>query len=106
MVRGIDADLRVLIDAPVSGGVPRARTGELAIMVGGDGAAIDKAMPVLQAMGGSVLRTGDLGFVEDGELMGYGVIHASREGFKIGPLFAHRAEVADALLRSLAAATG
>ncbi|MBS0641710.1 MAG: NAD(P)-dependent oxidoreductase [Proteobacteria bacterium] len=51
----------VLIDAPVSGGVPRAKTGELAIMVGGDGAAIDKAMPVLSAMGTSVLRTGGVG---------------------------------------------
>src|SRR3954471_12805571 len=51
----------VLIDAPVSGGVPRARTGELAIMVGGDGAAIDRAMPVLSAMGTSVLRTGGVG---------------------------------------------
>ena len=37
-----------MIDAPVSGGVPRAKTGELAIMVGGDGAIIDSAMPVLR----------------------------------------------------------
>jgi len=51
----------VLIDAPESGGVPRAKTGELAIMVGGDSAAIDKAMPVLSAMGTSVLRTGGVG---------------------------------------------
>src|ERR1019366_5514006 len=50
-----------LIDAPVSGGVPRAKTGELAIMVGGDGAVIDKAMPVLKAMGTSVLKTGAVG---------------------------------------------
>ena len=32
---------RYMIDAPVSGGVPRAKTGELAIMVGGDPAIID-----------------------------------------------------------------
>jgi 3-hydroxyisobutyrate dehydrogenase len=50
-----------LIDAPVSGGVPRAKTGELAIMVGGDAAVIDRAMPVLKAMGTSVLRTGAVG---------------------------------------------
>ena len=50
-----------MIDAPVSGGVPRARTGELAIMVGGDDATVERAMPVLQAMGGSVLRTGAVG---------------------------------------------
>nr|WP_294505327.1 NAD(P)-dependent oxidoreductase [uncultured Rhodopila sp.] len=50
-----------LIDAPVSGGVPRAKTGQLAIMVGGDTETIDKAMPVLAAMGTSVLRTGAVG---------------------------------------------
>jgi 3-hydroxyisobutyrate dehydrogenase len=50
-----------LIDAPVSGGVPRAKTGELAIMVGGDSAVIDRTLPVLQAMGTSVLRTGAVG---------------------------------------------
>ncbi|PPQ36472.1 NAD(P)-dependent oxidoreductase [Rhodopila globiformis] len=50
-----------LIDAPVSGGVPRAKTGELAIMAGGDAATIDKAVPVLSAMGSSVLRTGAVG---------------------------------------------
>jgi 3-hydroxyisobutyrate dehydrogenase len=50
-----------LIDAPVSGGVPRAKTGQLAIMVGGEAAAIDRAEPVLQAMGSSVLRTGKVG---------------------------------------------
>ncbi len=50
-----------LIDAPVSGGVSRAKTGELAIMVGGDTAVIDRVMPVLSAMGTSVLRTGAVG---------------------------------------------
>jgi 3-hydroxyisobutyrate dehydrogenase len=49
-----------MIDGPVSGGVPRAKTGELAIMVGGEASIIDRAMPVLQAMG-TVLRTGGVG---------------------------------------------
>jgi 3-hydroxyisobutyrate dehydrogenase len=51
----------ILIDAPVSGGVPRAKTGQLAIMVGGDDAAIEKARPVLAAMGTSILKTGGVG---------------------------------------------
>jgi len=50
-----------MIDAPVSGGVPRAKTGELAIMAGGESAVIDKVMPVLSAMGSNVLRTGAIG---------------------------------------------
>ena len=52
----------VLIDAPVSGAVPRAITGTLAIMIGGeDEAAIEKASPVLLAMGKRLFRTGPLG---------------------------------------------
>ncbi len=50
-----------LIDAPVSGGVPKAKTGELAIMVGGADAAVERAMPILQTMGKRIFRTGALG---------------------------------------------
>jgi 3-hydroxyisobutyrate dehydrogenase len=49
------------IDAPVSGGVRRAVSGTLAIMVGGDGATIDRVQPLLAAMGKSIFRTGALG---------------------------------------------
>jgi 3-hydroxyisobutyrate dehydrogenase len=49
------------IDAPVSGGVRRAATGTLAIMVGGEGATIDRVQPLLAAMGKSIFRTGVLG---------------------------------------------
>ncbi len=52
----------VLVDAPVSGARPRAITGTLALMVGGDDeAAIEKAMPILQCMGDRIFRTGPLG---------------------------------------------
>ena len=50
-----------MIDCPVSGGVPRAKSGQLAIMVGGPDAEIDRAEPVLNAMGTSVYRCGDIG---------------------------------------------
>lgn len=49
------------IDAPVSGGVKRAVDGTLAIMAGGDNATIDRAEPILKAMGKSIFRTGPLG---------------------------------------------
>lgn len=49
------------VDAPVSGGVKRAVDGSLAIMVGGDGATIDRVDPVLAGMGRSIFRTGPLG---------------------------------------------
>jgi 3-hydroxyisobutyrate dehydrogenase len=52
----------VLIDAPVSGAVPRAKAGTLAIMIGGDDkAAIERAKPLLSAMGKQIFETGPLG---------------------------------------------
>jgi 3-hydroxyisobutyrate dehydrogenase len=51
-----------LIDAPVSGGVPGAEAGTLAIMIGGaDEAAIKRVEPILSAMGKRLFRTGPLG---------------------------------------------
>ena len=51
-----------LIDAPVSGARPRAITGTLALMIGGDDeAAIAKATPILECMGDRLFRTGPLG---------------------------------------------
>ncbi len=52
----------VLIDAPVSGGVPRAVLGTLAIMIGGDDRqAIERARPLLRTMGDRLFDTGGLG---------------------------------------------
>ena len=42
------------VDAPVSGGVVRARAGELTIMAGGGEAAFTRALPVLSCMGHAV----------------------------------------------------
>ena len=50
-----------LIDCPVSGGVARARTGELAIMAGGDHDLILRAGPLLRAMGTSIHHCGGVG---------------------------------------------
>jgi 3-hydroxyisobutyrate dehydrogenase len=61
LARRVAAAGSVLIDAPVSGGVARARTGELAIMVGGEAAAIERARPVLAAMGTTITVCGDVG---------------------------------------------
>ncbi|PZU25619.1 MAG: 2-hydroxy-3-oxopropionate reductase [Shinella sp.] len=49
------------LDAPVSGGVKRAREGTLAILVGGEEAVMADAKPVLAAMGGSILFIGPAG---------------------------------------------
>ena len=49
------------IDAPVSGGVKRAIDGSLAIMAGGDAAAIARVKPLLLSMGKTIIETGMLG---------------------------------------------
>lgn len=49
-----------LVDAPVSGGVPRAVDGTLAIMAGGETDAVERALPVLAPMG-KVTKTGGPG---------------------------------------------
>ena len=49
------------LDAPVSGSLAQAQARELVILVGGDKAAFDRALPVLSAMGRMVRRIGDSG---------------------------------------------
>ncbi|HJP30603.1 MAG: 2-hydroxy-3-oxopropionate reductase [Candidatus Latescibacteria bacterium] len=46
------------LDAPVSGGAPRAVTGELTIMVGGPQSTFDRLLPLLQTMGTTVTLIG------------------------------------------------
>lgn len=49
------------LDAPVSGGDIGARNGTLAIMVGGPAEALEKARPVLMAMGKTITHIGEAG---------------------------------------------
>ena len=51
----------VMLDAPVSGGEPKAIEGTLAIMVGGDAQAFATVKPILEKMGTSVVLVGDIG---------------------------------------------
>ncbi len=54
--KGVD-----FLDAPVSGGEPKAVHGTLAIMAGGRQDVFDKARPILEAMGSYVTLTGPVG---------------------------------------------
>jgi 3-hydroxyisobutyrate dehydrogenase len=56
------------LDAPVSGGVPRAEDGTLAIMVGGDARDFEEARPVLAAMGANIIHVGPVGSGEVAKL--------------------------------------
>jgi len=96
------------VDAPVSGGITRAESGSLTIMVGGDDVqAIERAEPVLNVLGARLFRTGPLG---SGHAMkalnnycGATSYAATAEALAIGQQFGLRGEV---MLDVLNAASG
>ena len=49
------------VDAPVTGGVDGAEAGSLAILVGGNAEAFERALPVLNVLGGNVVHMGPVG---------------------------------------------
>ena len=49
------------LDAPVSGGVEGAKNGTLAMMIGGNANALEKAKPVLQSMTSRIMHMGETG---------------------------------------------
>lgn len=50
-----------MVDAPVSGGVAKARTATLAIMAGGLAENVERARPILEKLGATIIATGPLG---------------------------------------------
>lgn len=51
----------VMLDAPVSGGEPKAIEGKLAIMVGGPAPAFEEVRPILAVLGATVTHVGEIG---------------------------------------------
>jgi len=77
-----------MVDAPVSGAVPRAVEGTLTIMVGGDTPVVEAVRPILGVMGQNVIHVGPLGSGEVAKicnnlLAGVSMI-ATAEAFTIG----------------------
>lgn len=50
-----------MLDAPVSGGVPGAETGNLVVMVGGDAEVVHRWWPLLEQVGSEVVQAGPPG---------------------------------------------
>jgi 2-hydroxy-3-oxopropionate reductase len=50
-----------MLDAPVSGGEAGAIGATLSIMIGGKAAAVERAMPIFQALGKNIVHVGDAG---------------------------------------------
>jgi len=76
-----------VLDAPISGGVPGAREGRLAIMVGGDADAFAHARPAFESMGSLVLHLGPAGAGLAAKLarnlMGYVSLLGAQEGRRL-----------------------
>jgi 2-hydroxy-3-oxopropionate reductase len=58
---GMDAKKIGMLEAPVSGGVPRATDGTIVIMVGGDRALFDAQLPLLKSFSKEVIHVGAVG---------------------------------------------
>jgi 3-hydroxyisobutyrate dehydrogenase-like beta-hydroxyacid dehydrogenase len=61
LAKQVEAKGAQMLDAPVSGSVITLEEGKLSIMVGGNRAALEKARPVLEAIGPKVTRVGGNG---------------------------------------------
>ncbi len=77
-----------VVDAPVSGGVVKARDGTLAIMMGGRADDLDALQPLMASMGTSLFRCGALGSGQATKIvnnaMGIASIMVAAEAYRIG----------------------
>ena len=67
--KGVEA-----LDAPVSGGQEKAEKGTLAFMVGGKPDVFETCKPILDVMGGSVTRVGDIGAGQTTKLVNQAIV--------------------------------
>ena len=98
-----------VLDAPVSGSVALAESGKLTLVVGGDAADLERARPVLQAVGATIFHLGPLGAGAAMKLAVNTVIFGLNEALAEGLVLAERAGIArkaayDVLVASAAGA--
>jgi len=84
-VRGLMA-----LDAPVSGGDVGAKNGTLAIMVGGEQSAFERAIPLFEIMGKTIKRLGDAGAGQHTKMVNQTVIASTIMGVAEGMAYAKR----------------
>ncbi|WP_319756701.1 2-hydroxy-3-oxopropionate reductase [uncultured Sphaerochaeta sp.] len=83
----------VMLDAPVSGGEPKAIDGTLAIMVGGPEETFKQVEPILQVMGGSVTLVGEIGSGNTTKLANQIMVAANIAGMSEALVLATKADV-------------
>jgi 3-hydroxyisobutyrate dehydrogenase len=80
-----------LVDAPVSGGSEGARLGTLTIFVGGSDSDVERARPVLEAMGKTITHLGPLGSGQAAKAVNQVVISGAYLGVAEGIVLGMRA---------------
>lgn len=82
-----------LLDAPVSGSVPVVQRGELTVLVGGDGAALERARPALDSFARQVFHLGPLGAGATMKLAVNSVVHTLNQAVSEALVLAEKAGV-------------
>jgi len=77
-----------MLDAPISGGSEGAANGTLSIMVGGNAAQVERALPALQAMGKAITHVGDNGAGQTVKLVNQILVVVTMLGVSEALLFA------------------
>lgn len=103
--KGVD-----MLDAPVSGGEPKAIDGTLAFMVGGDKVIFDTVKPLFDAMGSSAVLCGSVGAGNTTKLCNQVIVAANIAAVAEGLMLAKKAgvdpeTVLDAIKGGLAGST-
>lgn len=79
------------VDAPVSGGSEGAEKGTLAIMCGGSEQDFERALPLLQIIGGAVTLVGPVGCGQIAKAVNQVILAGAYQGVAEGIVLAHRA---------------
>jgi len=87
------------LDAPVSGGEIGARNGSLSIMVGGDRAAFERALPLFEAMGKNITLVGGVGDGQTAKVANQIIVGLNIEAVAEALTFAERAGADPARVR-------
>ncbi len=82
-----------MLDAPISGGSEGAAKGTLSIMVGGAAAQVERALPVLQAMGQKITHVGGAGAGQMVKLVNQIVVVGNMLAVAEGLLFAQAGDL-------------
>jgi 3-hydroxyisobutyrate dehydrogenase len=88
-----------VIEAPMTGGIPRAHEGTMTSLVGANRAAFDKYLPLIQSYAGDILYLGEIGSASTAKVitnmlafihlwaLGEGLMLGKRNGLETGALF-------------------